>query len=133
MQKRVAKVVIVNKNREVLFLLRGATAPNRPLTWDLPGGIIEKNETDLQAAIREAYEETKIKLTKPHEIMTHKMLWGNKWIYFYRQLESAKVELSWEHDKYVWHPAGQLGELDHLPLFIKKDVEKLLTRIIDSK
>lgn len=48
-------------NRQILLLKRndGATAGNR---WCMPGGKLEKNETPLQAVIREIKEETNILL-----------------------------------------------------------------------
>ncbi|MHB1153931.1 MAG: NUDIX hydrolase [Eubacteriales bacterium] len=47
-----AFVVICNYNK--ILLVKRTDAP----LWDLPGGAIEKDETEIQAAIRETQEET---------------------------------------------------------------------------
>lgn len=48
-----ARVVIFNDQRQVLFIHE--VASNR---WSLPGGGIEKDETPLEAVVREVKEET---------------------------------------------------------------------------
>jgi 8-oxo-dGTP pyrophosphatase MutT (NUDIX family) len=59
---------------KVLTLLRGETAPWRPLKWDLPGGQVDRNESTFDAAIREAWEEAGVEVNNvrfagmyPHE------------------------------------------------------------------
>ena len=55
-KKKVARVILINENLEML-LVRQKT---RKL-WQFPGGIIIGYEDPLQAALRELYEETKIR------------------------------------------------------------------------
>ncbi len=59
----VAADVIIQKNRKIVLLMR----EHYPFsgTWDIPGGLIEAGETVEKTAVREAQEETglKVKLT----------------------------------------------------------------------
>jgi len=60
--------VILKKNDKVLLCKR---SPDKslPNVWSIPSGKIEKNETPGNAAIREYYEETNIKLPKEIELV----------------------------------------------------------------
>ncbi len=71
----VAVAVIINDKGEVLLTQRYEPKnPSVHLSWQLPGGGVEKNESIEDACIREALEETgfKIKLLspKPHLIVS---------------------------------------------------------------
>lgn len=49
-----------------VLLLQRAVAKSYPERWGLPGGKVEEGETQLQAGIRELFEETKILLSGDH-------------------------------------------------------------------
>lgn len=55
-KKKVARIILTNDNKEML-LVRQKT---RKL-WQFPGGIILGSEDSMKAALRELYEETKIR------------------------------------------------------------------------
>ena len=55
MKKRVSLVIVFNNNEEVL-LARRMYDPNKG-EWSVPGGHVEKNESTVNAAIREIKEE----------------------------------------------------------------------------
>lgn len=50
--------IIVNSDRDKLLLVKRRDVP----VWDLPGGRLEKGESDLECAIREAKEETGLEI-----------------------------------------------------------------------
>jgi 8-oxo-dGTP pyrophosphatase MutT (NUDIX family) len=54
------KIVVFRKNGDMLALRRGKDHPTKPLGSDLPGGLIEKGEPEVTAAVRELQEETGI-------------------------------------------------------------------------
>ena len=66
---------VVEKDGKILFQRRSDN--NR---WGLPGGLLELNETYLDAAIREIKEETGLEV-KPKNFLgifhNHDMVWGN--------------------------------------------------------
>ena len=50
--KTIAKVLIKDKENNILILRRSITHPNNPHHFDLPGGEIEENETNSDAVKR---------------------------------------------------------------------------------
>ena len=65
--KNVAKVVIRNKQGEILVLTRADNG-----NYDLPGGHMLVGETSIMGAIREVFEETKLVLLNIEEILKYK-------------------------------------------------------------
>jgi 8-oxo-dGTP diphosphatase len=55
---RLASVLLVNQDGELLLQLREATARMDPGRWGLPGGHVEPGEDPAVAARRELHEET---------------------------------------------------------------------------
>ena len=116
-----AKVVILNKDGEVLALRRSDTHPRKPHQIDLPGGLIEKGEFELLGAVREVQEETGILLdanqcalyyadtSKPHHEVVLTML-----MYFAKFDTTPSVTISWEHESYEWLPIADLLTCDDL-------------------
>ncbi|MEM4397367.1 MAG: NUDIX domain-containing protein [Candidatus Woesearchaeota archaeon] len=83
--------------------------------WDLPKGHVEKNETLEEAAIRETFEETGLKINlingfKEKIDYTFKDKYKNyrlvhKDVYFFLgKAEKKEVKLSQEHIGYMWLP-----------------------------
>lgn len=84
--------------------------------WDFPKGRLEKKETGLDAAKREAKEEVGI-----HEFTVfpgfketvHYFTWRDKKpipkfvAMFLAEAKSDTVKLSWEHDTYEWLPCSE--------------------------
>ena len=110
--KIVAKVLLIDKDKDFLVLRRNYTHPNFPHHYDFPGGEVEENENSIQAAQREIAEETGIEISldsiylgtekKIDEHLIHVVYVG--------KLNESKpnVSLSWEHGSYEWLSADQL-------------------------
>lgn len=56
--------VVITRGGKALVLQRGPTAPWMPLAWNLPGGGVDAGELTEDAAIREAVEESGIRLDR---------------------------------------------------------------------
>ena len=112
----VAKTLVRNERDEVLVLRRFSGDTHRAGQWDLPGGTAESGETPLETALREAQEETTLRLYELAHVSTLQQTYGTKTVtkqvYTTNHYE-GEVSLSWEHDAYQWI---SLDKLQDLPL-----------------
>ncbi len=107
-----AGIVVFLKNSKGLkfLLLQGGNG-----IWNFPKGHLEKNETLEQAALREVWEETGLKIKKINKKFKEKIFYYfqqkqknrkqkiYKIVYFFlAQSYSKKVRLSYEHKKFIW-------------------------------
>src|SRR5665811_1048060 len=121
---RVSKAVIINEHGKALLLLRGPTAPSRPSTWDLPGGIVEDGETTLETVRREVLEETGLNINPDSYSPIDKHEDYNYcWTVYEVRITNEQVDISWEHDEYKWVDEEELEELKNIPIFLKKIVQ----------
>lgn len=81
--------------------------------WDIPKGVLEKGETGLEAAKREAKEETgteDLEIIPDFKETIHYFTRRDgkaipKYVaMFLAEAKTEKIKLSWEHDKYEWLP-----------------------------
>jgi ADP-ribose pyrophosphatase YjhB (NUDIX family) len=54
---RIALILLVNYQGQILVQLHDEQAPTRPNRWSLPGGLVGDRETPVQAALRIAAEQ----------------------------------------------------------------------------
>ena len=89
MSQKFSTVAVINRDKKILLLKRGSTAPWNPNNYCFPGGTVESGETLEQAAIRELYEETGIEV-------------GYKKTIFVTKVNYTEVRLNYEHTDYTW-------------------------------
>jgi len=116
----VAKALIVNERNEVLILTAGEykARPDKSFKPDLPGGLVDPGESEIQAVVREIGEETGIavgsdyaKLVYAHtELSPDKSLSVTKCLYLIFLDDTPDVTLSWEHVSYEWVPISKIGK-----------------------
>lgn len=99
-------IAVIDRHDRLLLLLRGETAPYNPSKYCLPGGKLESNESLVDCAVRELYEETSIEIysqsqyLKPIDVIYRN---GNsKVVFLYRSPHIHYVSLNWEHSSYDW-------------------------------
>lgn len=102
-----AKAMVFRGDGKMLLLRRSETDPRRPLTWDLPGGVVEKGENPKLACIRETKEEAGISIENLQIDTIRHVEKGDKDYpvssHYYRcETKDEEISLSFEHDKYVW-------------------------------
>ena len=103
MSQKFSTVAVINRDKKILLLKRGPTAPYNPNNYCFPGGTVEENESLEDAASRELYEETGIVLDNNSlEKMVIVYPSGYKKIIFVTEIHDAVVTLNYEHTDYVW-------------------------------
>ena len=137
MKERSAGMVLF---REKKFLL--LKYQHQQVFWGFPKGIIESNETQKQAALREVKEETGLVdievnndfleettyVFKREAVLTDK-----KVTWFLGEVYSGKVKISDEHTDWQWVTYGQALEILHFEndKNLLRNVKKYLLKISD--
>ena len=115
-----SKIIITNSSGEMLILLRGKTAPSRPLQWDIPGGVVEEGEHPEEAVIREAEEEAGIKpksvriLYVDYEVGRLGFKGPVMSFIYTCSIDNCtgEVKLSYEHEEYKWVSVNEFVSLE---------------------
>lgn len=102
---------------DALVLRHSLTHPSRPHENDLPGGIVENGELIEHGLARETREETGILINPSSVKLVHaetEVFDEADTVYFEHlyslRLESKPdIQLSWEHDGYVWTPIHEVS------------------------
>jgi 8-oxo-dGTP pyrophosphatase MutT (NUDIX family) len=132
----VAKVLIVNGSREALVLILGEHKlyPEKSFLPDLPGGIVEQDESEKIAVIREAKEESNIDLNPDDvylayaktEFFPKEKKSVSKFLYICTVENTPEVELSWEHSAHKWVKLDELLETTEFRPFFRDAIEYAL-------
>lgn len=132
----VAKVLIVDANREALILRTGVykARPERSHTPDLPGGLVEPGESEMQGAIREAAEEAGISLSPQNVVLGYAQTKKyddegksvSKLLYVAHIQHQPEIKLSFEHEAYEWTPINEVLERHELRPFYQEAVQYII-------
>lgn len=102
MQKS-ATVAVINRDKKILILKRGPTAPWGANRYCLPGGKLESYEDLIDCATRELSEETGIYIVDKTYLAPYTISYPKySKIIFYMSLNNPVISLNWEHDHYAW-------------------------------
>lgn len=125
--KNVAKVLIFNKNNEILLLKRADKRKN----WDLPGGHVKKGENYKNGAERETKEETNLDILVLKHIKTQKK--GRIIQYFKTNSYEGSISLDpEEHVEYKWVKIEDLGKfpvIKRMKTVIKAEMKNILQEV----
>ena len=112
-----ALVIILNDERKVLLLKRSQKVDSYRGLWGFPGGKRESGETSAEAAVREVYEETSLRVYSKELVYVLTMRReSHKDIVFYLARKWAGTpEVDWESDEYRWFDPSKLSDLEMVP------------------
>lgn len=124
-QKNITVAVLYNN--KLLLLKRGASAPWMPNKYCLPGGGIDNNESIIDAAIRELYEETGI-ITESKNLTSIKIndYISGKIAFIYQPSTFPNVVLNYEHSGYAWNSVSEVYSRNDTVPSVKKVVDTLV-------
>lgn len=120
-------VIIQNQDDQYLILKRSPNARFAPNQWEFVNGSIEEGEAAEEAAIREVYEETGIRVQGKdlrawpiHELHDE----DGRWVVipFYVCMDISDIKLSDEHTEHRWLNKGMLLDMP----YVGNDFGKLL-------
>lgn len=117
-------VIIINELNQCLILQRGSKAPWMPNKWNLPGGGVDNNETYIDAAIRECYEETNLIVSNLKFVSSNEHT--DYIIHFFVSKDyNGEFKLNWENSNYKWITKNEIINYEFVP-----DVKEILYKIL---
>ncbi len=138
----VAKCLIVNSDNHILLLTIGEHTkfPHLSYAADLPGGIIEHNETARDGVMREIKEETGIDVLPGvlHEVYRAKTVVPDigalveKRLYIART-KTAEVQLSYEHESYRWVTLDEILDTTFTGFYFDDFIREALRCVVNER
>ena len=117
------KTLIFREDGKFLTVFRTKTAPIRPNSWDLPGGVFEYGENPKESAKREILEETALKVGELEPITLESEVHENGvcvvTVAYKTKYEGGEVKLSFEHNDFKWVTPNEFLELKSSPKWKK--------------
>lgn len=111
--------VFLRHGRRILILKRSRKVGRYPGRWAGISGFIEEDETPLEAARREVYEETGIrKIILRREGKSFSVIDKEKtWIVhpFLFDIPRSTLSLDWEHETFKWIAPEEIGKYTTVP------------------
>ena len=133
---RSTKIVtsIIKKADKILILKRSNQVKSMKGLWAGISGIIEKNESPLDRAKIEIFEELGIKndeITLLKEAETMRIIspqyQNHEWeVYpFLFEMEESKIKLNWENSEFKWISAEDISKYETVP-----NLDKVLSNLL---
>jgi len=135
-RESVAKILVLNDNNQVLILKAGVhvARPEKSHTPDLPGGLVDADESERNAVVRETQEETGITLD-PNAVRLgyaetrfypESGTSVTKLLYITKITGTPEVTLSSEHEAYEWSNLETLLDKHELRAFYKDGIAYII-------
>lgn len=109
------KVVVLDEKDQVLLLKRSMSSKGNQGKWDFPGGKVDSGEDFEVALLREVTEETglgislkRLLATSESESQVARVIY----LIMEGRTEPGQVQLSSEHDDFIWVPRRNLAEME---------------------
>ena len=111
---KVSKVIIFNKDKDILILQRADHMVWGAEKWDLPGGHWKKDETAEEAAKREVKEETGLNVKELKKIGNVKKIT----VFQTDVAKSNKIKLDDENSSHKWIDPKDIDDYDFVSLLV---------------
>lgn len=110
-------VIIFDDENKVLLLKRSQKVDSHRGEWGFPGGKIEEGETSVDAAVREVYEETRLRISPKNLVYVFTMKKDSyKDIVFYISNKwTGSPSVDWESDEFKWFEPKELPVKNMIP------------------
>ena len=134
MKKFVVIFLFTKDYKKVLMVKRNK--PPYKNCWNGIGGKIEENETEIQATIRECYEETEIKLDNPKIFITYiypetnQMNKGTNLSVLYDFIDEVQVKSNYE-GVYEWKDINFALDFNNKELAGLANISQFIKEIFD--
>ncbi len=134
MKKFVVIFLFTKDYKKVLMVKRNK--PPYKNCWNGIGGKIEENETEIQATIRECYEETEIKLDNPKLFITYiypetnQMNKGTNLSVLYDFIDEVQVKSNYE-GVYEWKDINFALDFNNKELAGLANISQFIKEIFD--
>lgn len=120
MQKKQLELgkVVIQKDNKFLLLKREPGAEDYQNLWDFVGGRLDSGETPADAAVRETFEESSLKIDPGPEVKTVVFEEEKRILtfhYFAPEAFTGTVTLSSEHTDFAWFTEDEIKELEVHP------------------
>lgn len=128
----VAKALVLDEHGNCLLLRRSKTHPDSALKPDLPGGLIDGDESPQSAVCREIAEETGLHVDPGNVQLVFATTDASRGKNVVRILHIVRVSgekpaavISWEHDGFTWVPLIEMAQRMEHPEY-RKGIEHVL-------
>ena len=118
--------IILDKNNRILLIKRSENKKVDPNKWAVPWWKKEDNESELQAAIREIYEEVWLK-SDWLELFLEISEENKHFLYYFCKNNTWDIKINDESDWYWWFSFDEALNLN-INSNTKQIIEKLITK-----
>lgn len=121
---------VIERDRHVLLLRRSGWKDEAPGQWETGSGRVERGESPVEAARREAREETGLAVEVLGQLGAHRFLRGPARVetisvVLHCRAPAGAVVLSPEHDEARWVPIAEAAGLADVPEWVRRSLDAL--------
>lgn len=110
-------IILFNEEGKVLLLKRSQKVDSYAGMYGFPGGKIESGETSIDAAVRELFEETSLKV-RPKDLVyvfTMNKEPSKDIVFFIASEWSGDPKVDWESESFLWGDPSSIEDLSMVP------------------